>query len=293
MAQRDEGSTRPSTRQLYPEDRFDRVQHTGRVGAHRVTARPRYIWQYLVAGLVAFALLTTLGIFAVQSIGSTGDSRLSPSAGSEPSKPAEAEAKLDPDATVAVLNGTTTKYLAAAVDSIITKEEWGTIGFSGSAESSDVAISAVFYNDEDDAAAAAGLAEKLGGVSTYTSADYEQYDVQLVVLLGADYTGPGLDEAAKLAAEEGDSASDESAQAEADADASGEAQREVNPDTGREINPDTGRDIDPDTGWDVDAATGYPIDPATGMPTDPVTGFPIDPATGLPTDPATGLPATQ
>lgn len=270
MAQRTgvDGS-RPSARQAYPEDRFDRLKRSGRVGAHRVTARPRYVWQYLIAGLLGFAVLTTLGILAVQGIGGTGKLSLAPSGGSSGSANTQVTAELDPTATVAILNGTSTQYLAAALDTIVTEQQWGSIEFSGSAATADVAISAVFYSDPADAAAAAGLAEKLGGVSTYTSTDYEKYGVRLVVLLGADYKGPGIDEAAQLAANGGDVTADTTAEAEGDA--TGATQREVNPATGNEINPDTGLDIDPMTGWDIDVATGWPIDPATGLATDPST----------------------
>ncbi|WP_239684088.1 LytR C-terminal domain-containing protein [Leucobacter musarum] len=263
--------SRLSARQTYPEDRFDRLKRTGRVGAHRVTARPRYIWQYLIAGLLGFAVLTTLGILAVQGIGGTGKLSLGPSSGSSGSSSAQVTAELDPTATVAILNGTPTQYLAAALDTIVTEQQWGSIEFSGSAATADVAISAVFYSDPADAPAAAGLAEKLGGVSTYTSSDYEKYGVRLVVLLGADYKGPGIDEAAQLAANGGDATADTTAEAEIEGDATGATQREVNPATGNEINPDTGLDIDPTTGWDIDVATGWPIDPATGLATDPST----------------------
>ena len=268
------GTKSPSARQSYPEDRFDRVHHTGRIGAHRVTARPRYIWQYLIAGLLGFALLTTAGILAVQSIGATGKLPLATSGDSSGSAAPTVKAELDPEATIAILNGTPTENLAAALDAIVTTEQWGKIQFSGSAETTDVAISAVFYSNPDDAAAAAGLAEKLGGVSTYTSTEYESYGVRLVVLLGADYKGPGLEEAAEITDGSADNATD------ADADADGAPEPETNPETGLQINPTTGLDIDPATGWDIDPTTGFPIDPATGLPTDPATIPPSDPAVG-------------
>ena len=264
----EDGIENRSARQSYPEDRFDRVQHSGRVGAHRVTARPRYIWQYLIAGLLGFAVLTTVGILAVQSVGGSGRLPLASPGGTSGSAEPRVEAELDPEATIAILNGTPTENLAAALDQIVTEEQWGKIQFSGSAATTDVTISAVFYSDPDDESAAAGLAEKLGGVSTYTSDDYESYDVRLVVLIGADYKGPGLEEAAQITEGNADNATDADADAEGDDTA---PEREINPETGREINPETGLDIDPGTGWDIDPATGFPIDPATGLPTDPAT----------------------
>lgn len=244
---------RRDTRQSHPRDRFDEVPRSGRVGAHRFTARPRYVWQYVVAALLGFALLTTIGILTVHSVGAAG--RLPTSSPSEGAATSDApQPELNPDATVAVLNGTPTPNLATAVDQLITSEEWGQIRFSGSAAESDVAISAVFYSDEADAAAAAGLAAKLGGISTYITEDYAAYEVQLVVLIGADYQGPGLEEAQAITDAAAEVPSTDGADAAAPA-----------------IDPATGYEIDPATGWPVDPASGWPIDPATGAPVDPAT----------------------
>lgn len=208
-------------RQSYPGDRFDKVARTGRVGAHRVTARPRYVWQFVIAGLLGFALLTTVGVLAVHSIGASGKLPTLDSSKTEAPAPARTEPKLDPDATVAVLNGSETQNLAAALDKIITQEQWGQILFSGSAVSRDITISAVFYSDEADADAAAGLAAKLGGLSTYTTQEYGEYGAKLVVLLGSDYAGPGLEEAAAMPAS-GDPAGDAAADSAGDAAVEGE-----------------------------------------------------------------------
>lgn len=222
MGQRAAGS---GERQSYPEDRFDRVTRSGRVGAHRVTPRPRYVWQFVIAGLLGFALLTTAGVLLIHNIGSTGKI-----AGLDATKKAPAVKKtvpkLDPEATVAVLNGSTTENLAAALDAIITKQEWGTILFSGSAATQDVQISAVFYTDAADAEAAAGLAAKLGGLSTYTATDYAEYDAKLVVLLGSDYQGPGLEEAAALTKKNAEDAAKKEEGADSASDAAEEAPAE-------------------------------------------------------------------
>lgn len=196
VTQKTDGSAAPHRgSQEYPADRFDRIERTGRVGAHRVTPRPRYVWQYLIAALLGFALLTAIGIVAVQSGGGAGKlSQLAKPKSSSSAKRAPA-AELNPDTTVAILNGTEVQNLAATLEGIITEEKWGQILFSGSAATSDVQISAVFYRDEADAEAAAALAAKLGGISTYTTKEYLEYDVQLIVLLGSDYRGPGLEEA--------------------------------------------------------------------------------------------------
>lgn len=189
-------------RQTYPEDRFDRVARTGRVGAHRFAARPRNFWQYLLVSVLAFALLTTAGVFWVHSMGGSGIPITEQLRGEEP-EPEEAgpAPEIDSEAGIVVLNGTETPNLAAGLEQVIVENEWGEILFTSDAAENDVPISAVFYTDEDDEAAALGLAAELGGLSTYVSTDYEEYGARLVVLIGADYAGPGQEEAERLTAE--------------------------------------------------------------------------------------------
>ncbi|RKQ83566.1 LytR cell envelope-related transcriptional attenuator [Mycolicibacterium mucogenicum 261Sha1.1M5] len=175
----------------YPADRFDEIPAGGRIGAHRVTAQPRVTWHFVLGGLIGAALLTTIGIVGVTIAGSAGTLPLPSSQG-----PATADTKvkpnLNPEATVAVLDGTTAEGATAqALATVITDEKWGTIVLAGPAADTDTAISAVFYADAANEAAALGLAEKLGGVSTYLNADYAEGDSDLVVLIGADYAGPG------------------------------------------------------------------------------------------------------
>lgn len=178
---------------------IDRFEHSPskKVGAHRQQPRPRYVWQWLLVSGLAVVLLTGAGIVGLTLLGGSSALPLGDEGQSQPFEE-PVEGKLDPEASVAVLNGTKTPNLAAALDQLITENEWGTILFSGTAASSDVEISAVFYSNGDSEAAAKGLAAELGGVSTYVSEDYLEYGADLVVLLGADYAGPGFDEAAEL-----------------------------------------------------------------------------------------------
>ncbi|MBO2991025.1 LytR C-terminal domain-containing protein [Leucobacter tardus] len=167
----------------------------GRVGAHRVVARPRNAWRFVIAGVVGFLLLTGLGIFTVERIGANLglDERIGGS-----SETAQIEPELDPEASVAVLNGTDTPYLAEGVGQVIGDGDLGVIVFAGNAAEDDVSISGVFYEDEADIPAAEGLARELGGLSIYQSNGYASYGARLVVLLGTDYGGPGADEATEL-----------------------------------------------------------------------------------------------
>lgn len=192
-------SDRASSNAL-PQDRFDALPKTNRVGAHRITARMNRFWRYFLVGVLATAVLVTAGIIGLNAVDgattTTGEVAEQPQ--SEQVKP-----ELDPTATIAVLNGTPTPNLAAGVDQVISQNGWGVITFSEDAASRDVQISAVFYAVPEDEPAAAALAAELGGVSTYASQDYTAYEVRLVVLLGADYAGPGGDEAAAITAQLG------------------------------------------------------------------------------------------
>lgn len=185
----------PTVTRTQAADRFDEVPRSDRVGAHRITGRVRRFWRYALVALVACAVLVTAGILWVNSVG--GGSSLPTEQPAAPPQ-AQIQPQLDPEATVAVLNGTVTPNLAAGVDEVITGNSWGQIIFSGEAAASDVEISAVFYADPADEAAALALAAELGGVSIYESQNYLEYGVRLVVLLGADYAGPGAEEAAAI-----------------------------------------------------------------------------------------------
>ena len=178
--------------QDYPHDRFDELPRTGRIGAHRVHAQLRFTWQYVIAGLIGVALLTTAGIVGVNLANSAGKL---PEFGDQPKATAaspKTKPQLDPAASIVLLDGTADSGdLALRLDSIVGAEKWGVIAYSGPAATADVEISAVFYESDADEAAALGLAEKLGGLSAYKTSDYSAYGARLVVLLGSDYAGPG------------------------------------------------------------------------------------------------------
>ncbi|WP_461638623.1 LytR C-terminal domain-containing protein [Leucobacter sp. BZR 635] len=183
--------SRRSAPSEYPKDRFDDAPSDGRVGAHRVTAQPRVAWHFVLGGLIGAALLTSIGIVGVTIAGSSGKLPILPS--SEIAPPAaRVKPELNPEASVAVLDGTPAEgSVAQAVATHITSNQWGTIVLAGPAATTDVEISAVFYSDTANEAAALGLAEQLGGVSTYLTTDYADSQAQLVVLIGEDYAGPG------------------------------------------------------------------------------------------------------
>ncbi|WP_042544131.1 LytR C-terminal domain-containing protein [Leucobacter komagatae] len=182
--------SRRSPASEYPEDRFDGLPSDGPVGSHRVTAQPRVTRHFVIGGLIGAALLTTVGIVGVTIAGSSGKLPLLPTSGTS-AESTKVKPVLDPEAKVAVLDGTTTDGDAATgVAAAITSEDWGVIVLAGPAATADVEISAVFYSDQAHEAAALALAERLGGVSTYQRDEYANGEAQLTVLIGDDYAGP-------------------------------------------------------------------------------------------------------
>lgn len=181
-------------RNTLPADRFDSLEKSSRVGAHRVIGRPRRIWLFLVCAVIGFLLLTIGGVLYLQLSGQSVADLRGDTTTTAPTAPAKVKAELDPEAQVVVLNGTPMENFEAVVDNEITQNNWGQILFSGPASVSDVEISAVFYADPADEAAALGLAKELGGVSTFLNSDYAEYGARLIVLLGTNYSGPGSDQ---------------------------------------------------------------------------------------------------
>ncbi|MDA3147657.1 LytR C-terminal domain-containing protein [Leucobacter sp. UCMA 4100] len=178
-------------------DRFDGVKRTSRVGAHRAVERPGSPGAWVLVSTLIALILTAVGILLYTLIPSSVSfvEQLGPDA----KAPAPVAAEIDPETTVAVLNGTDIADLAFAVDTAIGAEGWGTTTFAGNAEDRNVKISAVFYSDEASEGLAKGLGEKLGGISYYQNASFVTEGSQLTVLLGADYSGPGLEEAKQSA----------------------------------------------------------------------------------------------
>lgn len=171
-----------------PKDRFDDISHGGRVGAHRLKPRPRVLWKYLVLAVIAFVAFTGVGILALQTVGGSATRQATATEGAAKEK--KVVVKVDKTATVAILNASSLSSLADKVGEYITEKELGQVALVDQA-AQQAKISAVFYKDEKDANAAMALGEKLGGVSPYLTTEYQNMSARLIVLLGADYNGPG------------------------------------------------------------------------------------------------------
>jgi len=184
-------ATQPRARDM--RDRFDEIPKRRRVGAHRITTKIRRFWQFFIAAVIGVAVLTGAGVLFVNSLGQDVTQLFDRGNNTDTPTEPTVTPKLDPEVPVAVLNGTTTPGLQETVVAAITEGEWGSVVFADVAAADDVQISAVFYSSAADEPAALALAQKLGGVSVYESADYAQYGAHIGVLLGADYAGPGSD----------------------------------------------------------------------------------------------------
>lgn len=176
-------------------DRFEDLPRTKRVGVHRANSRiGSRAAQFLIAALSTMILIMA-GIIIIEL--QPGSVKYSDEAGIGASAPVKNSVVgvLNPEATVAVLNGSPIDDLGYFVDDAISEQSLGQIVFAGDADDNEVKISAIFFGDPADEAAAVALGEALGGIKAYANANYTKYGNQLTVLLGADYSGPGLEEA--------------------------------------------------------------------------------------------------
>ncbi|MBC9936654.1 MULTISPECIES: LytR C-terminal domain-containing protein [unclassified Leucobacter] len=173
-----------------PQDRYDLVERSHRVGVHRSPERAGSFWLRALMVLLTAAVLATLGIVFI--VIGPGNVQL-PGAVEETKKPAPVQVvgEIDPAATIAILNGSPADGLEDNVDQAIRTGALGDVIFAGVADQRDVTISAIFYVDPKDEAFAKGLGEQLGGASYYLQPDYASYGARLIVLLGSDYRGPG------------------------------------------------------------------------------------------------------
>jgi hypothetical protein len=188
----------------HPQDRFDVKGPSGpaRIGAHRAPEPAGRGWRAFAWAAVATVLLVVVGIVGLQLITNRLDldavfpqSEESAPASEAPSTPAPAPAVVDPEATVTVLNGTSTSGLAARAVEQLAAAGWSQNIAYSNADDDSVESTTVYYNDPSQEGAARGLAEGLGVGSISLSDDFlipveegEEPILQLVVVLGSDYT---------------------------------------------------------------------------------------------------------
>jgi hypothetical protein len=186
----------------YPRDRFDDLpeESTGRVGAHRAENPRMRGWVVLLWALLATAVLMTVGIFG--TLIAQGRIVLVP----EPEPTVEPTPVVTPvvdtSFSVLVLNATPESGLATRVKDEIVAAGWAADTVTaGEAGSNDFPETTVYYAFPADEAAAAGLADVIGGARVAMDATYQPPDdpdtpddesqtKQLVVVLGLDRVAP-------------------------------------------------------------------------------------------------------
>ncbi|MFG6504391.1 LytR C-terminal domain-containing protein [Microbacterium sp. P05] len=183
----------------FPRDRFDDLaDESGRVGAHRAE-NPRMrggaIFLWAVAAVV---LLTVAGIFATLLI--SGRISLTPEAEPTAAPAPVVVPVLDTTSTVIVLNASGQPGLATAVKDTLVSAGWPAESVFPGDASSGFDTTTVYYSLPEDEAAAAGVAEAIGGADVQQSSVYDAYPVEddpdtdtnetdalrFVVVVGAD-----------------------------------------------------------------------------------------------------------
>lgn len=189
-ASRNESSQ--STQKAPALDPFDTPQMGKRVGVHRAPRRRGPNWIFVMWAALLTLLLVVAGIvYIVIGVGNVKlPNPLQSSATGGQTVATEVEPVVNPAATVTILNGTADAELGASASAYITDQQLGVIGNESTTETPDITISAVFYADPADEAAALGLAAKLGGMQAHLTDSYVGLGTQLVVLIGTDLALP-------------------------------------------------------------------------------------------------------
>jgi hypothetical protein len=175
-------------KETYPRDRFDEVPtQRGRVGAHRAE-NPRmrgglvFLW-----AAAATLVLVAAGVFG--TLVASGRIDLVPEATPSSTPEPTVTPVIDTSFSVLVLNATPVEGLASKVTDEIIAAGWKSNQvLAGGAGSTDFRTTTVYYPNPEDEAAAAGLANAIGGAEIEQSADYLQSpdQKQLTVVIGLD-----------------------------------------------------------------------------------------------------------
>ena len=173
-----------------PRDRFDDVPATlARVGAHRAPTRSRALatagWAALATGVLVGA--GVLGLQVIESGVAQPEVTTSPAASASGPAPT-----VDPDASVVVLNATSTSGLAATAAKTAGSAGWD-VTSTANADTAGRKESTVFYAEASQLGAARGLAKSLGITSAPQRSDrfVVKGQSRLTVVLGSDWNAPG------------------------------------------------------------------------------------------------------
>jgi len=177
----------------YPQDRFDDLQDTDRVGAHRAENPRMRGWVVLLWAALATVVLIAAGIFG--TLIASGRIELAPTPTPTVSAAPEVTPVKDTTYQVQILNATPEQGLATQLKDVVVQAGWAEDAvIAGEAGSQDFPTTTVFYSAAADEAAAKGLAEAIGGAATEQSDAYvaPSPDVkQLTIVVGLDRTAAG------------------------------------------------------------------------------------------------------
>ena len=177
----------------YPRDRFDDVPETDRVGAHRAENPRMRGWVVLLWAALATVVLIAIGIFG--TLIASGRIDLAPTPTPTVAPAPEVTPVVDVNYDVMILNATPEDGLATQMKDVVVAAGWADAKVTaGEAGSQDFPTTTVFYVNDADEAAAAGLAQVIGGAEIEQSEAYPSTspDVpQLTVVIGLDRTAAG------------------------------------------------------------------------------------------------------
>ncbi|GAA5207440.1 LytR C-terminal domain-containing protein [Microbacterium kyungheense] len=177
----------------YPQDRFDDLPDTERVGAHRAENPRMRGWVVLLWAALATVVLIAVGIFG--TLIASGRIELAPTPTPTATPVPEVSPVKDTTYEVMILNATPEQGLATQLKDVVVQAGWAEDAVTaGEAGSQDFPTTTVFYSVPEDEAAAKGLAEAIGGAATEQSDAYpaSSPDVkQLTIVVGLDRTAAG------------------------------------------------------------------------------------------------------
>jgi LytR cell envelope-related transcriptional attenuator len=179
-------------RTTFPRDRFDDLPaEAGRVGAHRAENPRMRAGVVLFWALLATVVLVTVGIFG--TLLTTGRIVLFPTPEPTVTPLPVVTPVVDTTYAVLVLNATPEEGLATQMKDVVVAAGWAEDTVSaGEAGSTDFPETTIYYYLPADEAAAAGLAQTIGGAKLAQSDVYQPVDdpeaKQLTIVIGLDRT---------------------------------------------------------------------------------------------------------
>lgn len=182
----------------FPRDRFDDLPDADRVGAHRAENPRMRGWVVLLWAALATIVLIALGIFG--TLLASGRIELFPEATPTVAPAPEVTPVVDTSYQVVILNATPEQGLATQLKDVVVGAGWAdSLVLPSDASAEDFPETTVYYLNPEDEAAAAGLADVIGGANIEQSEVYQPADPatkQLTIVIGLDRTAAGQTPAA-------------------------------------------------------------------------------------------------